>query len=554
MSINHQSSEEMRELYNSTLWGCAWFSWYDFPRYDSVLLVGDVPEIAVRESNRIFARVFKYDECIQKDDIEFSVILVFGGYNRKKNEIFLQKLKRLLSANGVMLWGADNKLGTRFLCGDKHLGIEGEYFTLATWKHMFTKADIELTKIYCLMPDWHMVKRMYAKEPSAIDKSCLHYIDPQNIIRNEAELLEDVLEGKMFSKMANAFLFEYRRDNQKNNLLEVQFSPTKGRKESSVLQLYPDKVVKSSLYDGGSVKHIYENGESLRAVNINVIQQRYEVKEMIMPYINAPLVSKVMVETAISSVLDFRAMLEKFWQCILQSAERANVSDFPVDKIKSNNILKKAYIDMVPTNAFYVNGEYVFFDQEYCYENYPAEYVMFRALLVLYNNEKILENIICLDDVKKWFDVEESWPYFYDYEVNVLQHDLLKWDIYGKYYQSTGVNQATVRKNRNIVSHLSDFYESNLFVDVEKKKIILFGAGAYCDRYLERYEKKYLPAYIVDNDISKWHKYKNDIEILPPYSLEKENFKHIRIIICARDSISIEKQLQCMGIKDYRVF
>mgnify|MGYP006916146346 CR=1 FL=1 len=267
MSNRYKSSEEIRKVYNSTLWGCAWFSWYDFPQYDSVLLVGNVPEMAYQELNRLFVHVYRYDESVHEYDIKFSAVLVFGGYNRKKNNVLLKKMKNLLSTNGVMLWAADNKLGTRFLCGDKHLENVGEYFTLATWKLIFAKSEIKLTKIYYLMPDWHMVKRIYAKEPNEIEKNCLHYTDPENLIRNETELLKDILDDKMFSKMANAFLFEYRRDNQKSNLIEIQFSPTKGRKDSSVLYLYPDKVVKSSLYDGGSVKHIYDNGERLRTID-----------------------------------------------------------------------------------------------------------------------------------------------------------------------------------------------------------------------------------------------------------------------------------------------
>ena len=79
-----------------------------------------------------------------------------------------------------------------------------------------------------------------------------------------------------------------------------------------------------------------------------------------MPYINAPLVSSVMVDTATKSVDRFRAMLEKFWQCILGSAEYTNVNNFPIGNIKCKNVLKKAYIDMVPTNAFYKNEDFVF--------------------------------------------------------------------------------------------------------------------------------------------------------------------------------------------------
>lgn len=543
----------MRHIYDTTLLGCAWFSWYDFPARDNVLLVGDIPSAAYRETERIFTRVYKYDDCKFNDDIKFSLILVFGGYNKNENIIFLKKIKKHLDRESVLLWAADNKLGTRFFCNDKHLGNEGEYLTLSEWKCLFAAVDIELTNIYYVMPDWHTAHRIYGTITTEIDKQVLKYADPENMTGDEAELIDSAIDSGMFTQMVNAFIFEYRCNGSSENIEEIKLSPTKGRRYSSAMKLYKNKAVKKPLYYGGNVKMIYDNNESLIARGLKIVPQQFIDGKIIMPYIEAPLASKILAEAANQSPEKFHVMLEKFWLCILQSSDRSNENMFPV-KLATKNVLRKAYVDMVPTNAFYINGEYVFFDQEYVYDNYPAEFVMFRALMILYRSEKALEKCLPLDEVKRWFGLEELWNVFWKIEEKYIQVKLLRKDIYARYYDNTSIDRYTINKNRNIMSRINYLHEANLFYAVEGKKIVLFGAGECCRRYLIKYGDKYPPAYIIDNDERKWHMHKQGIEILSPQQLNQENIDELHVIICSRYVESMAKDLRRMGIFDYRVF
>ena len=544
----------MRYFYDNTLLGCAWFSWYDFPVRDSVLLARDVPSMAYQETEQIFTRVYHYDDNKFHDDMKFSVILVFGGYDYIGNKILLCKLKKHLTKGSVMLWAADNKLGTRFFCNDKHLGVEGEYFTLAEWKRIFVETDIKLKKIYYAMPDWHMAHRIYGTDVTEIDKQSLKYVDPQNITDDEADLLDDVIVNGMFTQMVNAFIFECRCDNIIENIAEIKLSPTKGNKCSSAIQIFQDKVVKKPLYSSGNVKTIYDNNERLGTRGIKIVPQQYIDDKIVMPYIKSPLVSKVMVEAAVQSPEKFHDMLNKFWQCILLSSDRSNANNFPVKDIQMKFFLKSAYVDMVPTNAFYIKEEYVFFDQEYVYENYPAEFIMFRALMILYRAEETLEKKVPLNEAKRWFGLEKLWEVFEEVEEKYIQSKLLRKDIYGKYYDNSNVDRWIINKNHNSRTNINNLHEANLFYNIEGKKVVLFGAGEYCHRYLTKYGGKFPPAYIIDNDEKKWHMYKQGVEILPPQQLNQENIDELHVIICSRYIDSMKKDLQRMGIFDYRVF
>ena len=62
------------------------------------------------------------------------------------------------------------------------------------------------------------------------------------------------------------------------------------------------------------------------------------------------------------------------------------------------------------------------------------------------------------------------------------------------------------------------------------------------------------PKFIVDNNENKWHTFKQGIEIFAPTVLADKEADALRVIICSRFVEEIGKQLQSMGIDDYRVY
>ena len=179
---------------------------------------------------------------------------------------------------------------------------------------------------------------------------------------------------------------------------------------------------------------------------------------------------------------------------------------------------------------------------------------MFRALMILYRAEETLEKKVPLNEAKRWFGLEKLWEVFEEVEEKYIQSKLLRKDIYGKYYDNSNVDRWIINKNHNSRTNINNLHEANLFYNIEGKKVVLFGAGEYCHRYLTKYGGKFPPAYIIDNDEKKWHMYKQGVEILPPQQLNQENIDELHVIICSRYIDSMKKDLQRMGIFDYRVF
>lgn len=92
------------------------------------------------------------------------------------------------------------------------------------------------------------------------------------------------------------------------------------------------------------------------------------------------------------------------------------------------------------------------------------------------------------------------------------------------------------------------------FADVKGKKIILFGAGLMFEDYMKKYGDKYRPAFLVDNDESKWGRSRMGIPIRKPEEILEVPLEQRKLIICSFYYREISEQLDRMGIRDYKVY
>ncbi len=74
---------------------------------------------------------------------------------------------------------------------------------------------------------------------------------------------------------------------------------------------------------------------------------------------------------------------------------------------------------MVPLNSFYIDGTFVFYDQEFCEEHYPANVILSRMVLTFYAGngelqkyypmEKLLERYELRKKIEKWRKMEQEF-------------------------------------------------------------------------------------------------------------------------------------------------
>ena len=71
---------------------------------------------------------------------------------------------------------------------------------------------------------------------------------------------------------------------------------------------------------------------------------------------------------------------------------------------------------------------------------------------------------------------------------------------------------------------------------------------------MKKYGDKYRPSFLVDNDRNKWGRSRMGIEIKEPKELLTIPAHKRKLIVCSYYYKEIGKQLDEMGIKDYKVY
>ena len=71
---------------------------------------------------------------------------------------------------------------------------------------------------------------------------------------------------------------------------------------------------------------------------------------------------------------------------------------------------------------------------------------------------------------------------------------------------------------------------------------------------MQKYGGRYRPDFLVDNDENKWGRFRQGIEICRPEAIREVPQAKRHLIVCSFYYREIIKQLEDMGIKDYKIY
>lgn len=94
----------------------------------------------------------------------------------------------------------------------------------------------------------------------------------------------------------------------------------------------------------------------------------------------------------------------------------------------------------------------------------------------------------------------------------------------------------------------------DIFQGLEGKRLVIFGSGRYADQFLALYGKRHPVDFILDNSEKRWGGKLSGVPVCSPDTLRDLPLEEYRVIICIKDYLSVLRQLDEMGIKDYAIF
>lgn len=485
-------------------------NWYDFKNNSNILEVGagfgaltgvlckTGNEVTVTEKSNLRARaiVERYKNynnlTVYVGDLKdinferkFDYIVLTGllelqgnGENYQEPYIsYLKNLLKLLKAGGKILISLENRYGLKYFCGEIEphtkevfAGINkysiqkgrGYCFDRQEIIDILKKSGVQNFKFYYPLPDYKLPQIIYSDNflPSTeIKERMIPYYNSRSLIASELNLYSDIARNGVFNFFANSFFIECGNNIEFSKIDYVAITSDRGQKRSFITSILEKKTVKKrAVYENGKeyLMKIKENLDELFLKGINVINCKMENYEIIMPFMKEPTLANYLRNIEINDKNKVLIIFDKLWDSIISSSDvslkiNEELSEY-VDDFDFGIILEKAYMELIPMNCFYIDGELIFFDQEFIKTNYPAKYVMFRALAFIHND---IEKIVSIEEMKNRYKInDDMWNLFWKIELEFFG-ELRNTSLYRQYYIKRD-NLNRIEKNRKIMTLISD--------------------------------------------------------------------------------------------------
>ena len=559
--------------------------WYDFKEKANALCVeGNDSLVQMLWDQGIQVVDITVRQSARKDFIEshmdfFDYIIVIGALETCFEPVkMLKRWRTMLKADGRFLLGVDNRLGLCYFCGDREPytkqnfdGIEnykrydrsnikamgGRGYARYELEGMLEEAGFNTRKFYSVLPNLNMAQLIYAEDYLPNEELAMRYFPiyhyPDTVFLYEEHLYTSLIKNDMFHQMANSYLIECSEQKEFSDINHVTLSIDRGPSQAfATIVRKGNQVEKRPLYPQGKIKlqQLLDNLEDLKRHGIPIVEPQIRGESLYMPYICAPVGNCYMQELLLHDKEMFIQKMDHFYRMILQSSEHDGETELGI-------LLKRGYIDLVPLNCFYLNEEFVFYDQEFYKENYPANAIMYRVVSIIYDNDITRNSILPINFFWERYHMEKHLALWQEMTTQFTdqlrnQKDLLSLN------NAHLRNETFIEYNRKKMNDYKEVYEKkfrdNCFDAVKDKEIYVFGAGRYADKFLAFYNGELNISGVLDNNSSKWGLEFRGITVASPEILIQRDADSYKVIVCVKNYESVVKQLMRMGVQNIGIY
>ncbi|MCR4695120.1 MAG: hypothetical protein K5773_07375, partial [Pseudobutyrivibrio sp.] len=295
------------------------YRWYPFRPGKSGLYVGTDDRISsmLKEYKKLDLRICSLEE-VGNFNKQFDYIILQPDTVEKSRDLkeLLELCHKNLAESGGLLFSVNNRLGIRYFCGDRDPytdrifdGLEDYIRAYGNPNNLFEGRCYDGAQVagvleeigflgrrrYSVFPDLenptHIFADGYIPNENLRSRVFAQYNYPQSVFLEEENLWQGMIENGIFHAMANAFLFECKKEKANmSDALQVTNSLDRGPEKAMITVIHEgDKVTKEPAYIEGynQIEALTANTEELKARGIPVVSGTLENHIYTMPLIHA---------------------------------------------------------------------------------------------------------------------------------------------------------------------------------------------------------------------------------------------------------------------------
>lgn len=456
---------------------------------------------AVRKRNQRYHNHTAYAGDARDMDInqKYDYIILMPAYYGRNLAEWLDFAKSRLKKSGTLLFVASNKIGVDMIAGKTFEGEvpfaafgeeAGLYFSHKELEELIVNAGYHKWKFYYPLPDYRLPQEIYSQDYLPVerrtDRVLNYYPKKATVLFSTEDYMSQIIKNNIFEACASSFLVECKENGETSGISYAALSTDREKNAAYATKIYGKTVVrKCPLFDEGiaGIRRLYENMDELRQRGVPVIEQNMLHDAIQMPYVQDAVLMQFIEENDKNKVLLDR-LFDQIYQAILDSSDTVSMEEnrmlFHNPNAQWGDILKYAYIDMIPLNCFWINEKMVFFDQEFKVLNCPAKYVLFRALRYTDLSLQAAGKEFDLDYFKEKYHLNDIWGYFLEEEDQFIYQNRNR-RLYNKFYEWTTLEPEIIQKNIQKLIH-GNIKEKGTFEGFDAVNVDAFFSHEFYER------------------------------------------------------------------------
>lgn len=321
------------------------------------------------------------------DGRKFDYILAINLNGEDLNTL-LDNSRKYLAEGGKVITVVNNKLSDSYWNSWEWKVPFREEYTVKREIELICKKWNKKCLFYYLLPDWTKCEMVCSDFTCMMsDSDVLEQVFFSKPIYNTA--LQQIIENNAIYSMAKSFMLEISDIEDSDKIVAINISSTKRKKEYQLNTtiLTNGYVEKSPVYKTGipHIRQIKKNEIELISRGIPILQGKLQG-------------GKYVVKFSTDNTLDnyiynlYKKGNEKEAFELLDMLKQYIYHSSIHTEYKGKDVLETGYLDMVCQNVFFNKDKFLFFDQEWAANNVEPEFIVYRAVKLLYLNNAELES------------------------------------------------------------------------------------------------------------------------------------------------------------------